>query len=277
MHAILSLGATHLSSIAPDGTNYTALSIIHRGKALNGLAEALSIADRSSKTELDLLLATTYTLIFQARCMTDGLADFAIMVRGCGILTCSILNKYNESELFKLLGPEDIFAYIGTHIPSAPYGNPSALEMSLKTLEHIQPLLQSNCHNLTYQALLGSYKGLQRDMRQGFIAYTSIYDSWRLMNNEEFLRLLDPENSVSQMLLLHYISLTAMMGPVFNQLSPLRIRQFPKDAVVEHQWGCDIYQRLPPEQRSLVDWQARFIAMNKVFIESGCLNTAKAI
>ena len=79
MHAILSLGATHLSSITPDGTNYAALSIIHRGKALKGLAEALSIADSSSKTELDLLLATTYTLIFQARCMTDGLADFAIM------------------------------------------------------------------------------------------------------------------------------------------------------------------------------------------------------
>lgn len=277
MHAILSLGAAHLSSIAPNGANYTALSIIHRGKALKGLGEALFIAHGSSKSELDLLLATTYTLIFQARSMSDGLADFAIMVRGCGIITCCILSKYKESELFKLLRPEDIFAYIGTYIPAAAYDNPSALEMSLEALEHILPLLQSNCHFLTYQALLDSYKGLQRGMRQGCIAYTAIYESWRLMSNEEFLDLLDPENSVSQMLLLHYISLTAMIRPVFNQLSPLRIRQFPKDAVVEHQWGCDIYRRLPPEQRSLVDWQARFIAMDKVFIEGGCLNTAKAI
>lgn len=277
MHAILSLGATHLSSIVPDGANYTALSIMHRGKALKDLGEKLSIAERSSKTELDLLLATTYILVFQARFMADGLADFAIMVRGCEILTCNILSKYEESELFKLLRPQDIYAYIGTHIPAIPYGNPSALEKSLKALEHIKPLLQSKCHRLTYQALLGSYKGLQRGIRQGFIAYTGIYDSWRLMNNEEFQDLFDPANSVSQMLLLHYISLTAMMRPAFNQLSPPRIRQFPKDAVAEHQWGCDIYGRLPSEMRSLVDWQAQFIAMDMASLESECLDTTEGV
>lgn len=270
MHAILSLGAAHLSSIKPCGVDYTALSIVHRGKALKGLADALSNADHCSTTELDLLLATTYALIFQARSMADGLADFAIMIRGSGILTCKILSKYRKSEIFKLLRPSDIFAHVASQIPLAPYSDPTALETSIQTLERIQPLLQNNGHHLAYQSLLGSYKGLQFSTRRGFIAYTAIYESWRQMNNQEFMNLLDPTNTVSQILLLHYISVTAMLRPVFNQLIPPRILQFPKDTVVEHQWGCDIYESLPSEIRPLVDWQAQFIATNKALIESGC-------
>ena len=268
MHAILSLGATHLSSITPDGAKYNDLAIAHRGKALRGLGQALDNGDKCNKADLDLLLATSYALIFQSRYMADGLVDFAVMVRGCEILTCRILSKYQESHIFKLLGPEDTFAYVASHIPHTPYSDPSALEISIETLGQIQPLLYSNSHRVTYQALLASYKGAKLSIRQAFIGYSAIYESWKMMNHEEFMSFLDPADHVSQLLLLHYIALTAMLRPVFSQLSPPRLLQFASDTAAEHQWGCDIYNRLPPEMRLLVNWQAEFIALDKALIES---------
>ncbi|RJE25560.1 hypothetical protein PHISCL_02100 [Aspergillus sclerotialis] len=268
MHAILSLGATHLSSITPDGAKYNALASAYRGKALRGLSKALDNGDKCNKVELDMLLATSYTLIFQARYMADGLVDFAVMIRGCEILTWRILNKYRESDIFKLLSPEDTYTYVAPQIPLAPYSDPSALEVSINTLGHIRPLLRDNSHRITYQALLGSYKGMQLSIRHGFVAFTAIYDSWRVMDHEEFMAFLDPTNNVSQALLLHYIVLTMMLRPVFNQLSPPRVLRFPKETAAEHQWGCDIYKRLPSEMRLLVDWQAQFIALDKALIEN---------
>lgn len=74
MHAILSLGATHLSLIVPSGTEYTVAAVAHRGHAFRGLSRMLA-KDGHTREELDAMLATCYVLTFQARYMTDGLVD----------------------------------------------------------------------------------------------------------------------------------------------------------------------------------------------------------
>ncbi|KAF7586421.1 hypothetical protein BBP40_008928 [Aspergillus hancockii] len=272
MHAILCLGATHLSLVTPDGDRYTTLAVTHRGKALKMLGDALATGDQSSRTELDLMLATAYALTFQANYMPDGLVDFAVMVRGCGIITWRILSKYNGSDMFKLLKPEAIYNDIVSRVPLTPCANTETLDTPIETLKSIEPLLVSTSHRSAYKALLNTYHGLKRSARESFIAFTGFYYSWGLMGNQEFMEFLEPTNYISRVLFLHYIAISIMLRPVFHMLRAPRTMVFPKDELPLHQWGARIYECLPSSMRGLVKWQAHFIASDKTQLEGGSSN-----
>ncbi|ODH52481.1 hypothetical protein GX48_01261 [Paracoccidioides brasiliensis] len=105
MHAILSLGTSHLSLM---NTLYTAM-VSHRGLALRGLHEAIgkhhqqlhSTTDTSPTAtstqthELNAMLATCYALAVQSSHIMDGFTDFLILVRGCGRLDNHLSAHYN--------------------------------------------------------------------------------------------------------------------------------------------------------------------------------------
>jgi hypothetical protein len=238
------------------------------------LGDALATGDQSGPTELDLMLATAYALTFQANYMADGLVDFAVMVRGCGIITRQILNKYNGSEMFKLLKPEAIYTDVVSRIPLTPCADPETLDTPIKTLESIEPLLINTSHRSAYRTLLSTYQGMKRSSLEGFIAFTGFYNSWERMGNQEFMEFLEPTNYISRVLFLHYIAISVMLRPVFHILRAPRTMVFPKDELPLHQWGAHIYECLPFSMRGSVDWQARFIALDKKLLENGSSNLA---
>lgn len=259
MHAILCLGASHLSRITQNGAIYTPMAIAHRGKALKALGEALATSDQCTRTELDLLLATTYALTFQSNYMEDGLVDFVVMVRGCTIITLRILNIYKGSEMFDSLTTEAIYARVLPRLPLTTCCDGEMLDICILTLEGIQPLLQTSSHMITYQAILNVYRGLQLSVRTGFVALSEVYNSWGRMDNQQFMELLDPGNHVSRLLLLHFVAITVMMWPVFCILRPSMLKN-PMADLTPCQWGVAIYQSLPLNMRELVEWQATYIA-----------------
>ncbi|KAE8330684.1 hypothetical protein BDV39DRAFT_190324 [Aspergillus sergii] len=267
MHAILCLGATHLSLVTPDGSRYTTLAVTHRGQALRTLGNELAKGDQCSKTELDLMLATVYALTFQANFMADGLFDFAIMVRGCSIITQRILNKYKKSDMFTLLTSDLIITNIVPQLPLTPYADTEDLNRSIETLKTIEPLLLSDSHRSAYSALLNTYNELKRSERDGFVAFTAFYDDWGRMSNREFLEFLDPGNYVSRILFLHYVVVSIMLKPVFRVLREPRMLVFPKDELPLLQRGVYIYECLPCEIHGLVEWQFRFITVHKASLE----------
>ncbi|GIC87512.1 uncharacterized protein Aud_003896 [Aspergillus udagawae] len=87
LHALLSLGASYCCLTTSQRYKYAPLAIAHRGKALKALGAILAKGDNCTMTEMDSALATCYALTFQARQMSDGVIDFAVMVRGCSIIT----------------------------------------------------------------------------------------------------------------------------------------------------------------------------------------------
>ena len=259
MHSILCLGASHLSRITPNGAEYAPMAITHRGKALKALGEALARSDQCSRTELDLLLATTYALTFQSNYMEDGLVDFIVMVRGCAIITLRILNTYEGSEMFDSLTAEAIYTRVLPLLPMTTCCDAEVLDMSILTLERIHPLLETSSHKITYEAVLNTYSGLQQSARDGFIALCEIYNSWERMGNREFRSFVDPGNHVSRLLLVHYVAITVMMWPVFCTLRPSMVNT-PTADLTRCQWGVAIYHSLPLAMRGLVEWQAGYIA-----------------
>lgn len=241
----------------------------HRGKALKCLSGALASPNHPNKTELDLILATTYALTFQASYMTDGLIDFAVMVRGCSTITRYILAQYQSSEMFKLLMPNDIYAHVLPLLSAEPCHSPEMIDACIETLEAIQPLLQGDIpRHLTYNAILSTYQAMKVSAQQAFLMFTFIYSSWDHMNDREFTEFLDPGDPVSGLLLIHFIAATIMMRPIFEALR-VGIVHTPKDALANHHWGIHRYESLPEKFRGLVEWQYSFITADKARIESG--------
>ncbi|KAJ5487355.1 C6 transcription factor, partial [Penicillium desertorum] len=236
MHSILCLGASHLSRITPNGKKYMPLAIAHRGKALKALGEALTTSDQCTRTELDLLLATTYALTIQSNYMEDGLVDFLVMVQGCAVITLRILDIYQGSEMFDSLTPEAIHTRILPLLPLTTCCDAEMLNISILTLEGIQPLLVTGSDRITYQAILNIYRGLQHSARRGFLALSEIYNSWVRIGSQEFREFLDPGNHVSRMLLLHFVAITVMMWPVFCILRPSML-ETPVADLACRQWG----------------------------------------
>ncbi|KAI9043837.1 putative C6 transcription factor [Aspergillus affinis] len=263
MHAILSLGATHYALIAPRGSQYTPMAIAHRGKALQLLSTALSNGDSCTNTEMDGILATCYTLVFQAYYMSDGLVDFAIMVRGCATVTNQIRARYNKSRMFALQSQEEVSAMVGTWLPTEPLSIENTLVSCVEDLEELRPLLQSPAHHAFFQVIRKTYIALQYSPQEAFFGLTEIYAVWYDMKNLEFMAFIRPGNHVSYALFMHYIAVEILMLPLLVYTGRGRDMSYPFGTVLLHQWADAIYHKLPVSMRRLVKGQAELIASDR--------------
>lgn len=191
----------------------------------------------------------------------DGLVDFAILVRGCGILTRRILSMHRESDLFKLSSPDGIRIHAGSRIPNFPYPNLASLTTSIRDLERVEPLLNWRGHKIAYEGLLGAYRALQVSIREGALAWIAIYDGWEGMSQAEFTGLLDSRDEVSGVLWMHYLALSVMMRPVLDYIGPGERKCLTDSMLAECIWGRDVYGSLSGEMRGLVEWEVRVIGM----------------
>ena len=159
MHAILSLGASHLSRLT--GVDYRKESLTHRGLAISGLNQALSQSSTNTSTstasrspphtsslspssthapahgESDAMLATCYSLTFQASYMggSDGLADFITMVRGCALTTAKI--KQDDVPTAFNLQPNWHFKVMAPRLAQLPRVDSRLVEDGIKELEKV--------------------------------------------------------------------------------------------------------------------------------------------
>ncbi|PLB55873.1 putative C6 transcription factor [Aspergillus steynii IBT 23096] len=264
MHAILSLGATHYALITPNGSHYTPIAIVHRGRALQLLGRALSKGDSCSDVEMDGILATCYTLVFQAYYMTDGLVDFAVMVRGCATVTNQIRARYKKSQMFTLQSQEEVSTMVGSWLPTeAPMSTQANLVASIQDLEKLRPLLQSPAHRTFFEAIHQTYLALQHSPQEAFFWLTKIYEVWYDMENLEFMTFIAPGNYVSCALFMHYIAVEVLMRPLLDYTGRGRDMSYPFGTVLVHQWANTIYHKLPMSMRRLVKGQAELIASDK--------------
>ncbi|KAN0068891.1 hypothetical protein V8E54_013060 [Elaphomyces granulatus] len=265
MHAILSLGASHLSLIAPSGSDYTTAAVVHRGLALRGLNEMLGKHD-CSNLDLDAMLAACYALTFQASYMADGLLDFAIMIRGCALVTQRLQEEYSKSSFFPLHEAESRLLSIKDGLPVGPCIEPFALDKSIETLELTRPLLQDDAHHRFYGSVMDTFHVLRYSSQNGYLMFVKIYALWYSMDHKEFLNFISPQNKVSQVLFVHYIALNILMWPILLQANPSKQNHTPRVGLALLQWGEKIYRELPVTLRTYIKWQVDLIAFAKALI-----------
>ncbi|OJD21460.1 hypothetical protein ACJ73_07202 [Blastomyces percursus] len=98
MHAIISLGALHLSLVVMDCSGpekmggYSAM-LSHHSLTLHSLQQSIhkqtqaglpTVSTMSNILKLNAMLATCYALTIQSSHLCDGFPDFLILICGCG-------------------------------------------------------------------------------------------------------------------------------------------------------------------------------------------------
>ena len=173
MHAILSLGASHLSRLT--GMDYRKESLTHRGQAIAGLNQALS-QPALHYGESDAMLAACYALTFQASYMGDGLADFITMVRGCALTTAKI--KQEDAHTAFNLQTNWHFKVMAPRLANLPRVNHILLESGIAALEDIQPLLEDEVDLDFHQSLIEVLEALLASPQGGYLQFAGLYAVW---------------------------------------------------------------------------------------------------
>ncbi|KAL4738078.1 hypothetical protein BDV11DRAFT_190257 [Aspergillus similis] len=266
LHSILSLGASRCALIAPNnhGMQYHELAISHRGKALQALSTTLSKGPSCTVLEMDGALATCYTLTFQAHHMADGVIDFAVMVRGCGLVTDWYFEQSRESMIFQLTSQGEMLEMITSWLPGEMQAVTEAetVRACMQSLDGLRLHLDSPAHVSFYLALRAAYEALLHSQRHAFIALVGIYVSWKEMSNGEFMAFVKPNNHISRTLFMHYIAIDTFMRPVHIELSRERKIASTGGHFLIYRWAEEIYTALPREMKDLVRDLISYIAVD---------------
>ncbi|KAL5356105.1 hypothetical protein BJX96DRAFT_142319 [Aspergillus floccosus] len=269
MHAILSLGATHYALTTPAGSQYTPMAIAHRGKALQLLATTLAKGDQCTESDLDGVLATCYTLVFQAFYMNDGLVDFAVFVRGCGTITTQIYARSKRSRLFLIQTREQVTAMVSPWLPADPYPDSAFVASCIDDIDQLRPFLQSDGDRAFFRALRSTYVALSQSMAEAFVHLTEIYAVWYTMENQEFMKFVATANHISRALFIHYFTIDTLMRPFMLNVGGTHRPGVHINATVADNWVSTIYGGLPSSMKDSVCRQVERIRSEK---ESGPKN-----
>ena len=173
MHAILSLGASHLGRLT--GVDYKKESLTHRGQAIAGLNQALSQPIKNFG-EGDSMLAACYALTFQATNMGDGLSDFITMVRGCALTTGKIQEE--EAQTAFNLQPDWHIRIMAPRMPNMPHVNPILLEEGYEALQQISSYMRTELDKTFHQALENVITALLNSPQMGYREFIGVYAVW---------------------------------------------------------------------------------------------------
>ncbi|KAL4966388.1 Zn(II)2Cys6 transcription factor [Aspergillus stella-maris] len=264
LHAMLSLGASHCTLIAPRANQFAPAAIAYRGKAIKSLSTVLAKGNECTVSEMDGALATCYTLTFQAHQMSDGVVDFAVMVRGCGLVTGWYFAKQRKSRIFNLQSREEMNDMIMEWLPPnlEAMHDAGMISTCLQELEKLQPFLQSPALFTFYALLHSAYESLLLSQRHAFAQLVAIYDSWAIMENIEFLTFIAPGNHISRALFIHYVTFDVLMRPVYAELARERnISSHGGGGFLIYRWAEGIYAALPGSLRSALSRQMMLLAM----------------
>lgn len=251
MHALLALGASHLTRVSPN-SDYNTAAIIHRGKAIKGLNEALANTNRGYG-ESDTMLAACYALTFQASYMGDGMADFITMVRGCALVTQQIKKDHSQTA-FNL--EDDIHVRLMTsRLENMPQLDSALLTPAIHSTEALRPLLRNTMDHHFHTSLLSVLFALQDSSRSGYLNFIHLYTTFFDMTHDQFNVFLDINNIPAQLLMAHFVSLQMLMIPLVVHEWP-RSTDASKAGVLlgNVEWGDRIYERMPPELTGYLQW-----------------------
>ena len=168
MHAILGLGASHLTAVSEG--DYHSAAIRHRILAIKGFNEALS-SQPSKDLDDDALLAACYALSFQSTYMKDGAmpAEFVTMIQGCGIVTMLVMER--KSKIYFALTLEDYYKFMMPRLKNLPLIDNKLSEGAALSPELLRFRVNSYINRFFFDLLVGIVEKLKDSSVQGLMIF----------------------------------------------------------------------------------------------------------
>jgi hypothetical protein len=265
MHSLIALGASHLTRVSPQN-DYTTAAIVHRGKAIQGLNAALATGAKGYG-EADALLAAAYALTFQASYMSDGMADFITMVRGCALITMQI-HADKQRTAFNL--DHDIyFKIMEPRLENLPTLDQALLNPAVLSVEALRPLLRTTMDHHFHAAMLSVLYALQQSSKAGYMNFARLYGTFFDMSHEQFAVFVEPSNTPSQLLMAHFLALQLLLVP----LAVCGLEKMPeaskaRTALGSVEWAEKIFEKTPVEMKVHMRWPMEVMAIVRREVEA---------
>ncbi|KAF7511716.1 hypothetical protein GJ744_003879 [Endocarpon pusillum] len=251
MHALLGLGASHLTRMSAH-SDYSTAAMIHQGQAIKGLNEALAKENRSYG-ESDALLAACYALTFQASYMTDGMTDFMTMVRGCALVTHQI--QQQETRTAFNLEQDMHFRIMLPRLEHLRNISPTLITPAMVAVDALRPLLRTSMDHHFYASLSSVLSALQQSPKTGYLAFNRLYATIWDMSHDQFAVFVDPHNTAAQLLMAHFLAVQMLMVPLLVYEAPARREAGMARALLASvEWGEKIWERAPEDMRPYLEW-----------------------
>ena len=274
MHAILALGASHLTRVA-SGEDYTTQAIVHRGHAIEGLNKALNKTDRTYG-ESDAMLAACYALTFQASHMGDGMIDFITMVRGCALVTEKVRQE-GSTTAFNI--ERDVHLRImSPRLDNLPEVEPDIVASGINCLTGMQHLLDTYTEHQFHSTLMNVFLSLQQSPRAGYLNFMCLYSIFYSGTHEQFAAFVNPNNLVMRVLLAYFISLQFVMTPLSTYEWPDRTDLDKPEALTGMiEWSEKIFESTPPDLLVYLQWPMEIVGTVRAEIAGHKVETSRIL
>ncbi|RDL33739.1 uncharacterized protein BP5553_08107 [Venustampulla echinocandica] len=245
MHAILGLAASHLGMITGEDLNATALH--HRHLAILGSNEAISRAPRTG-SDGDALLASCYLIAFQSTYMPDGMEETFRMLRGCTMLSRQLKLEELPMGFFCI----DHFEYMIERLSNIPLIDTCSVQNAQQALAALLPTVEKSNNIEFYNHLVDITDLLAISSVRTYFKFLGVYQWIISMNNNKLREFTAPENVVSRILLIHFLAIQLVMGPIID-------REFGERRCVvtlrgHLDWINSGTHILPADMRDLIEW-----------------------
>ncbi|KAF4227768.1 hypothetical protein CNMCM8980_002215 [Aspergillus fumigatiaffinis] len=263
MHAILALSSSHLALLTGSALPVEALR--HRQRALRGLNEAMSRAP-SETSDADAMLAACYILTFQSSYMLDGLSDYIMMLRGCGLVTGLMLQR-NLHGSFSIDANSHI-KYMEAQFGRFPTIDSRIASDGIRSLNLVKPLLGRPVEEVFYQLLVDVLVSVEQSAScAAYIHLTNIMNKFITLPQCEVHHLLDPENQISQVLMAHFLILLAILSPITSLEATNRFCNVPMAGMLS--WVANICTHMSGRKAE------RYLMWPKSVVETIRANTSR--
>ncbi|GFF78323.1 hypothetical protein IFM47457_04628 [Aspergillus lentulus] len=263
MHAILALSSSHLALLTGSALPVEALR--HRQLALRGLNEAMSQAPGEA-TDADAMLAACYILTFQSSYMLDGLSDYIMMLRGCGLVTTLMLQQ-NLHGSFSIDANSHI-KYMEAQFGRFPTIDSRIASDGIRSLNLVKPLLRHPVEEVFYQLLVDVLVSVEQSAScAAYVHLTNIMNKFITLPQCEVHHLLDPENQISQVLMAHFLTLLAILSPITSLEATNRFCNVPMAGMLA--WVVNICTRMSGKKSQ------QYLVWPKSVVETIRANTSR--
>ncbi|KAL5412288.1 hypothetical protein PMIN03_004349 [Paraphaeosphaeria minitans] len=250
IHSILALAASHLDAVS--SANVAEEAISHRILAVKALNEALSVPPKT-RNERDARMAAALALAFQSSHLQDGLLEFLTMVRGCNLIALEGTLD-NVDSAFHAFREDEHLATMRTRMCASQKTlvDRGDLDLAALSIHDIELLNMTDGEKMFWNALIRTVENAYDRPIQAYTTFVQLYNIPSRWTYDEFQSFIDPNNSIAQILLGHFIALQAVLTPIL-MLERIGFQGIDAPTSVPG-WVDGIYKNVPLELRHYMEW-----------------------
>ncbi|KAH7013519.1 hypothetical protein EDB80DRAFT_710198 [Ilyonectria destructans] len=265
LHSMLAIGASHLGLVS--SSSYEKVALKHRVTAITSLNEHLSNPNLSTH-DAEAAFGAMLNLTFQAAYMADGLVDFLTMVRGCFLIGMHSLPNIEMSK-FKTLARSSYIVKVQELVRVSTSDNrlnSIIAEEFCDSTRQIGPMCKS-VPELRYLAHMQKIASLAvTDPAQSVHELSFFYEGLVELTSQDFSAFIDPENHVSQLVIMHMLVLDYVIS---RKTVSEESAKYCRNAGFNNGYDCrkgmseiwidQMLEQLPLEYQKYAEWPVNFV------------------